>query len=77
MEDPAKLSWEERHRLGIREGLPKDLGEALTALAEDEILCGILGTEVVERYISVKRGEEELLTSMSEDVRRNWIIERY
>lgn len=76
-EDPANLGAEERRGLGIEEGLPGNLSDALEALAEDKTLRSILGSEAVDRYISVKRAELGLFESMDDAERRQWLIERY
>jgi glutamine synthetase len=76
-EDPANLGAEERRGLGIEEGLPGNLSDALEALAEDKTLRSILGSEAVDRYISVKRAELGLFESMDDAERRKWLIERY
>jgi glutamine synthetase len=77
VEDPATLSAEERKQLGIGQGLPRDLSEAMEALSRDEMLRTSLGSQVVDRYISVKNAEVVLLESMGNNERKNWLIERY
>ena len=76
-EDPAMLSNEERKHLGIEEGLPTDLSEALEALKRDEALIRILGREAVGRYVAVKTAEVALLENMKGREREQWLIERY
>ena len=76
-EDPATLSNEERKHLGIEEGLPTDLSEALEALKRDEALIRILGREAVGRYVAVKMAEVAFLESMESREREQWLIERY
>ncbi|KAI0490590.1 hypothetical protein F4859DRAFT_508390 [Xylaria cf. heliscus] len=75
--DPAKLSGEERKALGIEEKFPGNLPEALVALQEDETMVELLGREFVERYVGVKKGEMKLLESIPEQMRRQWIMEKY
>ncbi|RYC65415.1 hypothetical protein CHU98_g817 [Xylaria longipes] len=75
--DPAKLSGEERKALGIKKQFPKNLEEALEALEKDDTMVKLLGKEFVERYVAVKKGEMELLNSIPEKMRRQWVIERY
>jgi glutamine synthetase len=76
-EDPAKLKQSERLRLGIVEKLPKSLGEALEELSADEELMDVLGRELVEKYIALKRFEDEFLKSMDVEKRTAWLLERY
>jgi glutamine synthetase len=76
-EDPASLSAEERVTMGIDEGLPKDLNEALECLESEWMLRKKLGEEVIMRYIKVKRAEMKLLDGMSAHDRQQWLIERY
>lgn len=77
LEDPATLSAEERKQLGIEQGLPIDLSQAMKALSRDDMLRTVLGNQVVDRYISVKTTEVALLESMGNNERKNWLIERY
>jgi glutamine synthetase len=56
--DPADLSDEERARLGARP-LPRSLGEALDALAADELLMDALGPLRRTAYLAVKRSDIE------------------
>ncbi|RWA06323.1 hypothetical protein EKO27_g8782, partial [Xylaria grammica] len=74
---PAKLSGEERRALGIETQFPGNLEEALEALARDARMVELLGRDVVERYITVKKAEIELLDSIPEEARRDWVMERY
>jgi glutamine synthetase len=76
-EDPAKLSQEERRKLGIDSMFPKDLNEALAALKADKELTGLLGPEFVQRYIVSKTAELEFLDPMTAEDRRRWVLERY
>ncbi|MGH9276669.1 MAG: glutamine synthetase family protein [Acidimicrobiales bacterium] len=57
--DPATLSVEERDALGIRP-YPQTLIGALTALAEDEVLMGVLGDLLARSYLAVRRSEWEV-----------------
>ncbi|EPE08166.1 glutamine synthetase-like protein [Ophiostoma piceae UAMH 11346] len=75
--DPAGLMPEERRELGITTMLPASLDEALAALADDHIVSGLIGRDVVERYIEVKRAELSLYSSMHAHEFREWITERY
>lgn len=75
--DPALLNSEEREKLGVKDMLPKDLREALEMLQKDGELTALLGKEVVERYVGIKRGEMDLLGGMGVEERKEWIMERY
>jgi glutamine synthetase len=75
--DPANLSEKEREELGVTQKLPKDVTEAMKALADDDVLIELLGNELVNRYQGIKKAEFELLAGMSVEERREWIIERY
>lgn len=75
--DPASLSPDERLALGIDTKLPKSIDEALNALVGDQDMTGLLGVDVVRRYVSVKEAELELMKSLSERERRKWVIDRY
>ena len=76
-DDPSHLTSEERLSLGIVKKLPKDLEHSLKALEKNDMLKEWLGNAFVERYLIVKRAEAKMLDEMSEDERREWIIERY
>ena len=75
--DPANLSRNERGDLGVTQMLPKDLGDAVWALENDKMLKSLLGEDVVERYFDVKKAEGKMLNGMSDEDRREWIIELY
>lgn len=57
--------------------MPGNLREAIAALEADEELQNIIGEQVVEVYCAVKTAENELLSSMDKEERRNWLMERY
>lgn len=57
--------------------LPASIEEALEALEKDEELTGLLGSELVDRYSSVKQSELNFLNSMEEEERRRFLIARY
>jgi len=75
--DPASLTDNDRKELGVSEMLPAGLEEALGALKADDELIRLLGSDVVDRYVSVKETELEFLNKLKEDERRQWIMERY
>lgn len=75
--DPAKLSGEERRKLGITKMFPKDLKDALEALEMDTELVDLLNKDFVRRYIDLKTAELEMLEPMEATERRQWLIARY
>lgn len=75
--DPAELTPNQRKILGIKGRLPTNLDDALAVLDRDATMRRMLGDGVLERYISVKRAEMELLGGMSDDEQQQWMIERY
>lgn len=75
--DPAKLTENDRKEMGVTEMLPASVEEALEALRSDEELVGLLGEELVERYVAVKEFELDFLAKMEGEERRQWIMERY
>lgn len=76
--DPATLSADERRGLQITNRLPGSLDEALAALERDHwLIDGVLGRDVIELYLNVKRTEAQLLRAMPEEERRDWLIERF
>jgi glutamine synthetase len=74
--DPAELTDAERHALGI-ELLPQSLGEAIAALAGDEVLCGALGPERARAYLAVRRAEWAALKDLSLEQEVALLAERY
>lgn len=75
--DPARLTANDRRELGVRETLPASAEEALAALREDDVLVGLMGAELVERYVAVKEFELAFLGQMGEDERRRSLMEQY
>lgn len=76
-EEPHTLSDEEREQFGVTEKFPASLTEAFAALRKDTTLRGLLGEELVDRYLAVKEIETEFLGTMNSEARRQWLIERY
>ncbi|PNY30073.1 Protein fluG [Tolypocladium capitatum] len=76
-QEPDSLSDKQKRDLGVRTKLPSSLREALDALLQDHELGNMLGQVLVERYVAVKKAEMELLESMDEVSRNQWIMERY
>ena len=75
--DPASLSEDDRKKLNVQKKLPSSLKEALETLQDDQELRELLGNGLVERYVTVKTAEMEMLGSMEDKERRRWIMERY
>ncbi|KAI9905088.1 hypothetical protein N3K66_001617 [Trichothecium roseum] len=75
--DPAAMSEGERREFGIVERLPGSLSEALDALRTSERFGEVIGRAVVDRQVALKKAEIELLQSMEEAERRQWIIARF
>lgn len=75
--DPALLSWEERLNLGINSNLPASIEEALGCLDRDEEMSALMGHDLVQRYVDVKKVETKLLRGMDGEARKKWIIDRY
>ncbi|KAM5431674.1 hypothetical protein McanMca71_004907 [Microsporum canis] len=75
--DPADLSDAERTELGITTALPRSIEESIEALKADSALQDLLGRTFIKRHIGVRMGEQRLLSSMSDTMQRNWLIEKY
>lgn len=75
--DPANLTENDRKELNVTEMLPANLEEALEALKGDEEIVGLLGEELVEKYVAVKGFELGLLGKMSKEERKRWMMARY
>ncbi|KAI9374098.1 hypothetical protein BJX61DRAFT_346009 [Aspergillus egyptiacus] len=75
--DAATLDEPQRHDLGITTKLPNTLALSLDALASNQTLQALLGPNLVETYIMVKRAESGKLRAMDEKTRRKWLVERY
>jgi glutamine synthetase len=75
--DPALMSARARGILGIAQMLPCDLQEAMLCLDRDAGLRDVLGTALVDKYLLVKRAEAAKLTGMTEQHRRQFLLEWY
>ncbi|KAH8785484.1 hypothetical protein F5883DRAFT_535226 [Diaporthe sp. PMI_573] len=75
--DPASLTENDRKELNVSEMLPASVEQALEALEKDEELTELLGTELAEKYTSVKQFELKFLESMEDEERRRFLIARY
>ena len=65
-QDPGNLSAREREERGIRR-YPETLGDALDALADDDVLRAALGEPLVESYLIIKREQWEEFTGSVTD----------
>ena len=74
--DPGNYTDDERRRRGI-DPLPRSLGEALDALADDKALCDALGSARARAYLAVKRMEWEALRELSLADEVAMLAERY
>lgn len=74
---PAELSDEEKKDKGVVTQFPGNLKDALKVLEDDDGMKEILGDEVVQKYISVKRAEIDIVEGMGEEERKTWYMERY
>ncbi|KAF7846480.1 hypothetical protein BT93_L4256 [Corymbia citriodora subsp. variegata] len=75
--DAASLNDEERSKLGITKTLPKTLQLTCSALATNEVLRAALGDTMIDDYLAVKEAEADLLSTMSKEERKTWLIARY
>lgn len=76
LDDPANLTSDQRHSLGITVQIPRSIDEALTCF-KNSSLRAILGDAVFENYLAVKETEIKTLQPMGPDSRRKWLIDRY
>lgn len=53
------------------------IGPSLENLERDATLKEILGAELVEHYLAMKKAEAEMLGRMSEHESYVWLMERY
>ena len=77
LDDPAKLSLDERRNLGILYQIPRSIEDALKSFRRNSGLRTVLGDEVYKNYLAVKEAEVEMLKPMKVEERRQWLIERY
>lgn len=75
--DASHLTHAERTSLGITTPLPQSLDQSMAALSNNQELQSVLGREIVQNYLSVKRAESERLQKMADEERRLWLLERY
>ncbi|KAK2781814.1 hypothetical protein FQN53_000342 [Emmonsiellopsis sp. PD_33] len=75
--DTATLSASDRADLSISTRMPSSLEESLAALEYNPEMRRIMGYSFVRKYMGVRRGEHQMLSAMSEEERRTWLIARY
>src|SRR5262249_41311704 len=74
--DPGSIPEAERTELGIV-AMPATQREALVALAQDELLCGALGSTLAETYLAVRRSEWETYSAGDEAFEQQGHFEKY
>ncbi len=74
--DPALLSPQERQKLGMS-AYPTNLGAALTALEQDDVLRHGFGESRITDYITMKRAEIEMINSLGEEAERDAYLFRF
>lgn len=75
--EASRLTAEERRLLGITDKLPISIEESLDALQMNTALVRGLGESMIEAYIAITRGWNEVLRQMDKQERHNYIIEHY
>jgi glutamine synthetase len=74
--DPGLLPEEERQAKGI-DRLPQNLGEAIKALREDDVLLEAMGAALAQSFLAVRQCEWEALQNMSLEEEVALLVERY
>lgn len=74
--DPARLSDAERREL-VADPLPETLEIALAALEADPVLMDVLGSQLSQAYIAVKRFEWQALKDLPLEEEVRLLMERY
>ena len=77
LSNPGRLTDDERRELGIVQEIPANIEKAAEALDEDQELKSVLGNQLVDDYVVMKRTEQKMLGDMPEDERYRWLVERY
>lgn len=72
---PDELTREELEGLGVERRMPNSLSEALAELSADEHLKQWVGEELVSRYVEVKEAEVRNFAGMSDEDRRQRLLE--
>jgi glutamine synthetase len=75
-QDPALIPEDQRRARGI-DLLPRNLGEAIAALRQDQILLDALGPELSQSYLAVRQNEWENLKDLTLEEEVALLAERY
>jgi glutamine synthetase len=76
MVDPATLTEDARAARGIRP-MPSTQAQALHALADDDLLCNALGSELAAAYLAVRRSEWDAFSAGDEAFEQQGHFEKY
>jgi len=74
--DPGLMPEEQRKARGI-DLLPQDLGQAIDALRNDEVLLNAMGPDLAQSYIAVRQNEWDNLKELSLEEEVALLAERY
>ena len=74
--DPGLIPEADRHARGI-DPLPHNLGEAIDALRQDEVLLEALGEALAASFMAVRQNEWEKLKDMNLEEEVRLLVERY
>ncbi|MCP4626932.1 MAG: glutamine synthetase [bacterium] len=74
--DPALVPEEQRRIRGI-DRLPQNLGQAIDALRNDDVLLEAIGEELATSYVAVRQNEWENLKNLSLEEEVALLVERY
>lgn len=74
--DPADIPEAERKTKGIR-ALPDNLGDAIAALEQDQVLLSALGSDLAQSFLAVRRAEWEGMKDLSLEEQVRLLLERY
>jgi glutamine synthetase len=71
--NPVELGEEERTELGIVKPLPTTLKDSIKMLEESTTFDAMLGKSLKEHYVAVKKVDESIMSTWSEDQRRKLV----
>jgi glutamine synthetase len=74
--DPARIPEEQRRAEGI-DLLPQNLGEAINALRNDDVLLSAIGKDLANSYVAVRQNEWDNLKSLNLEEEVALLAERY
>ena len=75
-QDPGNFSESERQARQI-DRLPTNLGEAIAALSQDQVLLDALGPDLAQAFLAVRKAEWEAMQNLSLADEVNLLLERY